>query len=289
MLAYLLATLGQNRTAVKKLLKHGAIAVNGRTTRQFDQQLAPGDEVLVTDLRAAAATAELAAADIEIVYEDDDLVVLDKPAGLLTVATEIDKIDTLFFRLSEYWKGRDGAAAAHPQVVHRLDHGTSGLVLFAKSAEVKALLQERWPTVEKTYFAVVEGTPRAEQGTVTSYLVESKSLKVYSNHRPSDGARRATTHYRLLESRGGLSLLQVRLATGRKHQIRVHLAELGTPVTGDHRYGAKQDPCERLALHAGRLTLAHPKTGEPLLLVSPLPRAMAKLFPEFRSVATPDA
>jgi 23S rRNA pseudouridine1911/1915/1917 synthase len=168
-------------------------------------------------------------------------------------------------------------------VVHRLDHGTSGLVLFAKSLEIKEWLQDHWPAVQKTYWAVVEGQLKSSQGTITSYLTESKSLKVFSTSHPTEGSRLATTHYRLLQSREDFSLLDVRLETGRKHQIRVHLAGLGHPVAGDHQYGSTSDPCQRLALHAGGLTLPHPLSGETLSLVSPLPKAFGKLFPEFKS------
>ena len=282
LLAYLFATLGLQRKAVKNLLKYGAVEVNGVTVRQFDHKLAPGDEVVVSDLQAAAATSSLESARIQRVYEDDALMVLDKPPGLLTVATEHDKTDTLYFRLKEYLLGRDSTSAVHPLVVHRLDHGTSGLVMFAKSLAVKEWLQENWTTVQKTYWAVVEGAPNSNQGTITSYLTESKSLTVYSSQRPTKDSRLATTHYRLLQSREGLSLMEVHLDTGRKHQIRVHLAGLGHPVAGDHRYGAKSDPCQRLALHAGGLTLAHPITGAPLSLASPLPKSLGKLFPELR-------
>jgi 23S rRNA pseudouridine1911/1915/1917 synthase len=278
LLAYLFATLGLKRKAVKNLLKYGAVAVNGASVRQFDHPLAPGDEVLVSDLQTAAVANLLESAQIQKVYEDEALIVLDKPSGLLTVATEHDKTDTLFFRLNEYLLGRDSTLACRPLVVHRLDHGTSGLVLFAKSPAVKERLQDNWSAVQKTYWAVVEGVPSPGQGTITNYLTESKSLKVFSSDRPAEGSRLATTHYRLLQSRDGLSLLEVRLATGRKHQIRVHLAGLGHPVAGDHRYGATSDPCQRLALHAGELALVHPVTGEALKLVSPLPKPLGKLF-----------
>jgi 23S rRNA pseudouridine1911/1915/1917 synthase len=282
LLAYLLATMGLQRKAVKNLLKYGAVAVNGVTVRQFDHWLAPGAEVVVSDLRTAAATSSLESARIQLAYEDDALIVLDKPPGLLTVATEQDKTDTLFFRLREYLLGRDSTPVVHPEVVHRLDYGTSGLVLFAKSSAVKERLQDHWSAVQKTYWAIVEGQPIASQGTITSYLTESKSLKVFSSDHPAQGARLATTHYRVLQSREGLSLLEVRLATGRKHQIRVHLAGLGHPVAGDHHYGAASDPCQRLALHAGGLSLVHPLTGEKLILVSPMPKSLGKLFPEIK-------
>jgi 23S rRNA pseudouridine1911/1915/1917 synthase len=277
LLACLLAVLGQKRKTIKNLLKFGAVAVNGATIRQFDHLLSPGDEVIVRDLQSAAATGRLESAGIQLVYEDEALLVLDKSAGLLTVATEHDKTDTLFFRLNEFLRGRDSTAACRPQVVHRLDRETSGLVLFAKSAESKRLLQDAWPSVTKTYWAIVEGQPHPDQGTITSYLAETKSLNVVSSGHPTEGSRLATTHYRTQQTRGDLSLLEVRLETGRKHQIRVHLAGLGHPVVGDRRYGSASDFCRRLALHACALELGHPLTGERLHFDSPLPRELSRL------------
>jgi 23S rRNA pseudouridine1911/1915/1917 synthase len=216
------------------------------------------------------------------VFEDDALVVLDKPAGLLTVATASEKTDTLYCRLNEYLHGRDPANSGRAFVVHRLDQETSGLVLFAKSEPIQRRLRDAWPEVEKIYQAVVVGRPDSVQGTITSYLTETTALQVFSNPHQTSGGRLATTHYRLLRTRGSLSLLEVRLETGRKHQIRVHLAGMGCLVAGDRRYGAKSDPCGRLALHAITLTLAHPVDGEQLHFDSPLPSAMRRLFPKPR-------
>jgi len=278
LLPYLFDALGLKRKIVKNLLKFGAVEVNGATLRQFDHLLAPGDEVKVNDLSTAVATVRLKSAKIRIVHEDDALIVLDKPSGLLTVATEREKTDTLYARLNDYLRGRGSARPSRALVVHRLDQGTSGLVLFAKSRQVQCLIEDAWQAVEKTYWVVVEGRPHADLGTITSYLTEGKSLKVFSSDHPTPGARLATTHYRLLQTRGDLSLLEVRLESGRKHQIRVHLAGLGCSVAGDPRYGAASDPCHRLALHAGRLALAHPLTGARLKFDSPLPLALSTLF-----------
>ncbi len=262
------------RKAVKDLLKFGAVAVNGVTIRQFDHPLHAGDVVTVGELRVAVAANRLEYAKIQIVHEDDALLVLDKPSGLLTVATEREKTDTLYVRLNDYLRGREGKRRERGLVVHRLDQETSGLVLFAKTDEIKILLQEAWPNVEKTYWAIVEGRPTQDQGEITSFLTEGKSLKVASNPRPSPDAQMATTRYRLLDTRGKLSLLEIGLETGRKHQIRVHLASLGCPVAGDERYGTTNNPCGRLALHAGLISLAHPVSGVPLNFESPLPKGL---------------
>lgn len=278
LLPYLLDTLGLRRGAVKSLLKFGAVSVNGCMVRQFDHLLSPGDEVTVQDPQAAAASVLLEQARIRPVYEDDVLIVVDKPTGLLTVATDCEHADTLHARLNEFLRGRNSRRRERAWVVHRLDRETSGLVLFAKSESVKCQLQAAWPTVEKSYLAVVQGRPAVDQGTVQSYLIEdSKSLKVSGSDHPKADSRLAVTHYRLLKTRGDLSLLEVRLQTGRKHQIRVHLASLGCPVVGDRRYGARSDATSRLALHAARLVLAHPLSGERLDFTSPLPAVLRKL------------
>jgi 23S rRNA pseudouridine1911/1915/1917 synthase len=167
-------------------------------------------------------------------------------------------------------------------VVHRLDRETSGLVVFAKSVEIQNLLQAAWPTVEKVYLAIVIGKPEPAEGTITSYLTETTALQVFSNDHQTEGGRIATTHYRSLQSRGDFSLVEVQLETGRKHQIRVHLAGLGCLVAGDRRYGATMNPCKRLGLHATRLALDHPLTGERLTFNSPLPAVLQRLFPARR-------
>jgi 23S rRNA pseudouridine1911/1915/1917 synthase len=281
-MAFLLQTLGLNRRATKNLLKFGAVAVNGSTVRQFDHLLAIGDEVLIGDARTATAADRLERARIHVVYEDAALIVVEKPAGLLTVAAHKGDTDTLFVRLNEYLQGLHAPDPHRALVVHRLDRETSGLVLFAKSLEAQHRLQSAWPDVEKSYLAVVVGRPEPARGTISSYLTETTTLQVFSNDHPTADGRLAITHYRLLQTRGDYSLLDVRLETGRKHQIRVHLADLGCLLAGDRRYGEKLNPCGRLALHAHKLAFAHPHTGERLSFNSPLPAALHRLFPSWK-------
>ena len=282
LLEYLLGPLGLKRRTAKNLLKFGAVAVNGQAVRQFDHLLASGDQVAIGSARSADAAAGLDATGIQIVHEDAALIVVEKPAGLLTVATETDKTDTLFVRLNRFLESRETDAPARALIVHRLDRETSGLVLLAKSSEVQSLLQAAWHQIDKTYLAIVIGRPESASGTITSYLMETNSLHVVSSDHPDSGGRQATTHYRVLQSRGEFSLLELRLETGRKHQIRVHLAGLGYLVAGDRRYGARLDPCRRLALHASALSLNHPRTGQRLTFNSPLPAALHKLFPTWK-------
>jgi 23S rRNA pseudouridine1911/1915/1917 synthase len=283
---YLLGTMGLKRRTIKNLLKFGAVAVNGATVRQFDHSLAIGDTVLVQDARSTIATGRLESARVQVIHEDAALLVVEKPAGLLTVAARGGETDTLFFRLNEFLRSRQSNSTERALVVHRLDRETSGLVLFAKTVEAQHELQAAWPEVEKSYQAVVIGRPEPQSGTIRSYLTETRALHVFSNDRPTPGGRLAVTHYRVLQTRGEFSLVEVRLETGRKHQIRVHLAGLGCHVVGDRRYGATLDPCRRLALHASRLEFAHPLTGERLRFKSTLPVALHQLFPAWKDVGS---
>ena len=272
LLAWLVDVLRpMNRTRVKQLLRHGLVSVNGTSTTRHDHFVRPGDSITI----ARAAEARHSPVDLAIVYEDDEVIAIDKPPGLLAVATETEKLDTAFTRLAAVL---DARSAGRPFVVHRLDRETSGLLLFARSAEVRDRFQQAWDAVEKTYLAVVEGVPRPAEGTIENHLIEGMNLRVRVG-RPGGAAKLAVTHYRLLASRGAHSLVEVKLGTGRKHQIRVHLAGLGCPVIGDPDYGAKTNPARRLGLHAWKLALAHPVTGESLNLESPLPAALKRLAP----------
>jgi 23S rRNA pseudouridine1911/1915/1917 synthase len=209
-----------------------------------------------------------------ILHEDAHLIVIDKPSGLLTVATENEKTDTAFVRLSAHLAARN---AGRPFVVHRLDRDTSGLLLFARSADVRDQLQANWESVTKTYLAVVEGTPHPAEGVVENYLTEGRDLRVRASKHPGKDAKRAVSRYRTCATRDGFSLVEVTLETGRKHQIRVHMAGLGCPVAGDKMYGAKTNPARRLCLHAWRLAFDHPFTGERVELESPLPPALERV------------
>lgn len=275
LLAWLLNALKpMNRTRVKQLLRHGRVSVNGVTSTRHDYPLRPGDTVTIVRAGAIIADRSLDEAGIAIVFEDDALFVIDKPPGLLTVATEAEKIDTAFARLNAHLTSR---GLGRPFVVHRLDRETSGLLLFARSAGVRDHLQKNWDKLAKTYLAVVEGTPRPAEGVVENLLIEGRDLRVRATRNP-EGARRAVTRYRVVRSRGRYTLVEAELETGRKHQIRVHLAGLGCPVIGDSVYGSTSDPAGRLGLHATRLTLDHPTTGERLELESPLPTALREVI-----------
>jgi 23S rRNA pseudouridine1911/1915/1917 synthase len=256
-----------NRTRVKQLLQHGQVLVNGVATTQHDHPVGPNDRISISNAPMSREPA------IAILHEDDSLIAVEKPCGLLTVATESEKEDTAFVRLQKQLESRN---AGRPYVVHRLDRETSGVLLFARSPAVRDELQAKWDSVEKLYLAVVEGTPKPPTGTIENHLVEGGNLRVKIG-RPGGSAKLAITHYKLLATHGRCSLLEVKLGTGRKHQIRVHLASLGCPVIGDAVYGSRIDPARRLGLHAWRIALPHPIGGKPLVIESPYPAALNKV------------
>ena len=287
LLAWLLVALApMNRTRVKQLLQHGRVVVNGVPTTRFDHPLKAGDRVEVArDTAPRGETANAAERragrdkrpapgkpTLPILHQDAAVVVIDKPAGLLTVATEAEKTDTAFVRLGEQLKSR-------VFVVHRLDRDTSGLLLFARSDAARDQLQAGWGAVEKSYLAVVEGTPRPAAGAVENFLLEGKNLRVRACRADAPGAKRAVSRYRVVGTKGGFSLVEVVIETGRKHQIRAHLAGLGCPVIGDADYGATTNPARRLGLHARRLAVPHPVTGERLEVESPLPPELGRVGP----------
>lgn len=199
---------------------------------------------------------------VRIVHEDDDLVVVEKPAGLLTIATPKERKRTLYAFLWDHVKARDSGRRIF--IVHRLDREASGLLVLAKSLEAKQALQEqfRQRRAGRAYLARVEGAYPQDSETLRSYLAENAAFRVYS----TDGrrGRLAVTHVRVVQRDGGTTLLEARLETGRKHQIRVQLAERGHPVVGDSRYGSGGTGRSRLALHAASLSFVHPRTGKTL-------------------------
>ena len=292
LLAYLFKVLaGTKKTRIKQFLKFKSVSVNGTISTRFDHPLGPGDRVSVATAQSEKFKPS-PAFGVEIVYEDDSLVVINKPAGLLTIATEKVQTRTAFYSVNEYLnrveekklfkKGRpeDRRPLRKKQIfiVHRLDQDTSGLLMFAKNEEIKHRLQDHWKKVRKKYWAVVEGTPGKNSGTVTSFLRQTQTLKVTSGPEQR-GSKSAVTHYRVVRSGESHSLLEIDLETGRKHQIRVHLADLGHPVVGDEKYGNGTDPVGRLALHAHSLAFPHPLSGEPMVFQSDLPPVLKGLVP----------
>jgi RluA family pseudouridine synthase len=209
------------------------------------------------------------------VFLDDAIVVIDKPAGLLSMGSEREKEKTAHRILNDHLKEATKSCEQQAFIVHRLDRETSGLMLFARNRSIQAGLQQNWKAVTKRYLAVVEGLLREPQGTLRDRLIESKSLRV---HRVEQGGEIAITHYRVAEECRERSLVELTLETGRKHQIRVQLAGLGSPVVGDRKYGARTDLARRLALHSCELRFQHPVTGASMEFRSALPAQLRQLL-----------
>lgn len=274
LLDYLLATMSdRKRTTVKDFLKHNQVMVNGNVTRRWDLPLRAGDTVRVNTSREFQLFRN---PRLHIMYEDDDIIVVNKGYGLLSVGTDSKREGTAYSLLREYVKRVDPRQKLF--IVHRLDQQTSGVMLFAKSAEAKEAMQHNWNNMvlERKYAAIVKGRPDPADGTITSYLAENAAHEVYSTDKPSEG-KLAVTRYRTVRTRGGYSLLEVQLETGRKNQIRVHLAEQGLPIVGDRRYGSDISPIHRLALHAETLRFVHPVTRRDMNFTCPLPPGFSRL------------
>lgn len=263
-----------NRTRVKQLLRSGRVAVNGIPATRHDHQLKPGERVAIAREALLIRDRSSKRNESGVVYIDDAVIVIDKPAGLLTVATETEKLDTAFARLNAHLFAEK---AGRPFVVHRLDRETSGLLLFARSAEMRDRLQANWEDVTKVYLGVVEGQPTRAEGVIDNFLIEGRDLRVRASDRANAAAKRAVSSYRVIARREDYSLVEVELITGRKHQIRVHMAGLGCPIMGDEVYGAATNPARRMGLHAWRLAFDHPLTNKRIELESPYPAKLNRV------------
>lgn len=207
---------------------------------------------------------------LEIIYEDKALLVVDKPAGLLTVGTATNKTKTVYYILSDYLRKGCSKSTSRVHIVHRLDQWTSGVLLCAKSEDIKERLQEQWKETQKKYIAVVYGKLTEKEGLISSYLAENKAYVVYSTTDPEKG-KLAQTAYKVLKEAGRFSLLEIELLTGRKNQIRVHLADIGHPVVGDRKYGKAGDDYKRLALHSQSISFRHPASGKQMVFKAKVP------------------
>ncbi len=198
---------------------------------------------------------------LKIIFEDDNIVVADKPEGLLTMATDTEKTKTAYALLRAYLNAKRPAEKLF--IVHRLDREASGLLVFAKTITAKEKLQDQFKdhSAGRKYVALVEGRIEKSDFTIRSFLAENSAYRVYSTKKTKLG-KLAVTHVHVLKRNPTTTLIEVRLETGRKHQIRVHLAENGHPIVGDKNYGSRTNPFRRLALHAARLEFAHPGTGK---------------------------
>lgn len=279
LLPFLLSEMkGKSRNAIKSTLTRGQIFVDNEAITQHNHPLAKGQRVLIQDNKMAMS--EQALVGIEVIYEDDDLIVVEKESGMLSIAGNSKDFEvTAHNQLMAYVRRH------HPKnriyVVHRLDKDTSGIMLFAKNEKMKATLQENWKEIvtERMYTALVEGNVKKQSGTITSWLTESKTFKMYSSSF-DNGGKQAITHYKKIRGNKNYSLLEVMLETGRKNQIRVHMEEIGHPIVGDKKYGAHGNPLKRVGLHATTLVFKHPVTGKQMKFTSKVPKKFNKLLKE---------
>ena len=213
---------------------------------------------------------------VTILHEDKDIIVVEKPGGLLTIGTDRDKTRTVHTILNEYVRKGDPRSRNRVFIVHRLDRETSGILIFARSEAVKLKLQEQWQDTDKRYLAVVHGRLAAKTGTISSYLAENSAFTVYSTPDPTRG-KLSHTDYAVLKEANGYSMLEIHLLTGRKHQIRVHLSEMGNPVVGDRKYGQGNDAHDALALHARSISFTHPVSNRRLAFETRIPDYFTRL------------
>ncbi len=264
---------GISRNKVKDILQGRGIAVDKKLVTQYDYPLKPGMVVRVSKHRRKT---ELDNKWLKIVYEDKDIVVVNKEPGILSMGSSAKQfcVKTV---LDAYFTRRRFKCHAH--VVHRLDRETSGLMVYAKSIEAAQILQSDWKNFcfDRRYVAVLHGRMEQEGGTVESWLKDNKSFITFSS--PTDnGGKYAVTHYHTLKTSEKYSLVEMRLETGRKNQIRVHMSDLGHPIVGDLKYGGEASPARRMCLHAYRLFLFHPITHERLEFETPYPTPFVNLL-----------
>lgn len=220
-----------------------------------------------------------------ILHEDQDILVVDKPAGFLTMGTDSEKERTVYFALTDYVRKGYSKSRNRIFIVHRLDRDASGLLIFAKTEEAKRRLQAQWPETKKTYAAVVHGRLEKQADTISSYLLENAAHRVYSTPDIQKGYL-SHTAYKVVKQAKDLALLEIDLLTGRKHQIRVHLAESGHPIVGDRRYSKDGGAYKRMALHAMALSFKHPTSGKELTFTTGVPDYFQKIMGKVEGTET---
>jgi 23S rRNA pseudouridine1911/1915/1917 synthase len=275
LMKFLLASLpDKNRDNIKTLLRDNQVLVDGEPISQFNYHLRPGQQVVISRNKIAQKKTYRG---ISIIYEDNDIIVIDKHAGVLSVATDNKEKFTAYSILYDHVKRKNPDGKIF--IVHRLDRETSGLMMFAKSPRIQKKLQENWNDIirERVYVAAVEGIVNPPEGEISSYLRENNNMVVYSSKEGDDG-KYAITNYITLKTNPTYSLLKMSLRTGRKNQIRVHLQDIGHPIVGDKKYGSKVNPISRLGLHALVLAFQHPVNGRELRFETSIPRKFSELF-----------
>ena len=255
---------GSPRTRIKKLLQSGTVRVNNTSITLHSYQLSPGDTV---DFGPRAGIATKASLPFPVLYEDQHVIVIDKPAGINT--SSIDGSTSIQWIISEFLKNLS-KGSVRTYVVHRLDKEVSGVLLLAKSEKAMDIIKEKWEKTEKHYYALVEGKPENPEGTIKSWLVEDNAMKMHSVSDAAKG-KLAITNFKTIRNIDNYTLLDISTETGRKNQIRVHLSDIGCPIVGDRKYGASSDFMRRVRLHACSISFPNPVKGNMITVESPMP------------------
>ena len=261
-------------TKLKSMLKHNQLAVNGVPSRQFDLAVHAGDQLWINFDRSFQVFSH---PRIKLVYEDNDIIVVDKGYGVLSTAAGKPSDDTVYNIIKKYARGFSDKANVY--VVHRLDRDTSGLMLLTRTKQARDKLISNWNNmvIERKYVAVVEGDVAQPEGTIKSFLAENPdTFEMYSTDDKKVG-RLAVTKYRLLKQGKRFAMVELEIKTGRKNQLRVHMQDMGNPVSGDRKYGGHPSPINRIALHATVLSFVHPITGKAVTFNSPFPDNFKKM------------
>ncbi|WP_300359466.1 RluA family pseudouridine synthase [Fusobacterium sp.] len=264
----------KNRNNIKSLLKNKQVLVDGAAISQFNHPLTIGQEIMITESRLSEKDMK----GIKVVYEDEYLIAIEKASGILSIATNKEREKTAYNMVKNYFKTRNPLEKLF--IVHRLDRETSGVMIFAKTEEMQQILQTNWQdmVLERTYVAVVEGKVEKNSDTIISYLKENSAFVTFSSEKEIEGSKKAITHYNVLKRSKGFSLVEAKIETGRKNQIRVHMQTLGHSVVGDKKYGATTNPLGRLGLHAKSIIFKHPKTGKVLSFQTGIPVKFNGMF-----------
>ncbi len=278
LLEFLLLTFkGQSRNSVKSLLGSHRVTIDGAPVTQFNFKLYPGDTVIISDSPIRKKTRS----NLPIIYEDNDLIVINKPTKLLSVPSDNEKGSTAFRMVNDYLQQKDKHNRAF--IVHRLDEDTSGVLMFAKNDKMARALTDgdNWNNLTKKrgYYAIVEGQLDKKEGTITSYLKKNAQNLMYSSKKKGDG-QYAVTHYKVVQENALYTLVDVNIDTGRKNQIRVHFGDLGHHVIGDDKYGEPSNPIKRLGLHAYELDIVNPLNGKMMKFKAPMPKEFSLLMNE---------
>lgn len=280
LLTFLLNKCNTSRNNVKSLLTNHQVLVNGSVVTQYNLMLAKDDEIKISKRPLKLDPVEQRRErkkyySFNILFEDEDFIAIDKPHGLLSVESDNEK-ECAFSYVLGYLQQKN--KALRPYVLHRIDKETSGVLIFAKNVKIHSMLKLNWNEYVKTreYYAVVEGRMEEKEQTIVSYLKENTNNLVYSTNDPS--GQKAITHYNVVKQSQEFSLLRVKIDTGRKNQIRVHMQELSHPIIGDDKYGCSKNPLKRLGLHASKLEFVHPITKELITIEAPAPRIFYGLF-----------